>query len=424
MRAWAQHMDCIKANLRALNPWSPGSAARRLSVGMALVLITPVALIARLAGVRFLGVGLEDRIGHLVAEPYYAACLRMTAPRAYRLLILTYDPKAVAYVPFLKALPSYFKWIRNRPLRNLARPLQRHPLSNIDMNTGVRTATGEAEIFDLLARRSRPKSFLSFSEEGIGSASDMLKRLGISERNWYVILHNREGGTFAGRDVMHEYRNGSIDDFYSVIDRILIQGGAVVRIGDPSMTPLAPHDGVADCTRQPDLLARYQLHLFRHASLFIGSTSGPIMLAGVEGIPIAAVNLAPMGASLVFDDLAVCVPKIYVDRSTGFEIPFTEIFGSSLADMRDSQSLDNAGVWLKDSDADVIVGAVEEALGLSPYAQLTDWDHSAQRVFRSLFREGNYSHFSPSRISTAFLRKYSHLLDTPGTDSVVEVEEW
>ena len=403
--------------LARLDPRRPGSTARRLSVGLLLVLTTPVALISRGAGIRFLGVGLEHRIGHLVAEPYYAACLRTTSPRHYRRLIVTYNPKKIAYLRFVEALPPYFKWIRNRPLRILAQPLQRHPLCSIDMNAGVRTATSEAEMFALLSRGSRPKSFLVFSDEGILSAADMLKRLGIKDRDWYVILHNREGGTFAGSDQMHEYRNGSLETFRSSIDRILNEGGAVVRIGDPSMKPLAPQDGVVDCTQIPELLERFQLHLFRHASLFVGSTSGPLTLAGVERVPIAAVNLAPMGASLVFDDLAVCVPKIYIKKSTGSAISFKEIFDTPLADMRDSRSFFRAGVSLEDSESDVILGAVEEALGFSPYDQLTDWDHSAQRDFRSLFREGNYSRASQSRVSTSFLRKYSHLLYPPEGDS-------
>ena len=186
------------------------------------------------------------------------------------------------------------------------------------------------------------------------------------------------------------------------------------------MTPLAPQDGVVDLIRKPKVLARYQLHLFRHASLFIGSTSGPLALAGVERIPIAAVNLAPMGASLVWDNLAVCVPKIYVDKSTRSAIPFWEIFDTYLADVRDARVFRDAGVWLQDSESDVICGAVEEALGLSPYDELTNGDHSAQRDFRALFRENNYSRGSQSRVSTCFLRKYRHLLYPAGFDSARE----
>lgn len=383
---------------------------RKCVVWAILILTTPIAIVFRLCGVRFLGTGIEHRFGHQVAEPYFAALLRRTRPRDYRLLVVTYDSRKVANEAILKALPEYFLRIDSAVLRHLLKPFQRHPICRVDMEAGLRTVTGEALMFKLLAEQTCPRSFFRHQTWYPRSSEEVLRYFGFSDRDWYVLLHVRESSTYGPNDGLHDYRNGSIEAMTHTIEAITRAGGAVIRVGDGSMQPISDRMGVLDHARRSSKLPDDDLFLYRFARLFIGNTSGPVALAGIEGIPIVALNAAPMGAALVYDHKAVCVPKIYVRANTGEEIPFAEVFASHLADIRSTSVFDSVGVRLVETSSEVALGAVQEALGWGEYAIETEWDRQAQIQFRNLYREGNYSRYSSSRIARVFLRRYAHLL--------------
>lgn len=384
---------------------------RRCIVQFILIAITPIAFILRFCGVRFLGTGLEHRFGHLIIEPYYAAILRKSEPRQYKFLVLTYDPRNVANAAVIAALPDYFVRITQPMFRRLLKAFQRHPICSIDMDAGIRTATGEAGLFQLLADCERPDDFLQHPAWYPATAVDVLRYFGINNRDWYVLMHVRESTTYGSKDAIHDYRNGSILTMIPTIEAITQAGGAVIRIGDASMLPLEVHEGVLDHATLPNKSPDEDLFLYRFARMFIGNTSGPLNLAGVEGIPIVAVNAAPIGASLVFDSRAICVPKIYVRKTTGEEIPFAEIFASPLADIRSTSVFESVDVQLVETSPEEILGAVQEALGWGENACESEWDRHAQMRFKQLFRDGNYSRRSTSTIARIFLQKYAHLLD-------------
>lgn len=78
---------------------------RWVVVRFLLLITAPAAIVFRFLGIRFLGTGLEQRLGHLLAEPYFAAQLRVEKPMKYRRLILSYAPKLVVNPAVLEALP-------------------------------------------------------------------------------------------------------------------------------------------------------------------------------------------------------------------------------------------------------------------------------------------------------------------------------
>src|SRR5690606_22521878 len=89
-------------------------------------------------------------------------------------------------------------------------------------------------------RQSR-KPLLHLSDEDAMRGRETLHSLGMPEDAWFVCMHAREGGYH--REIpgsTQEHRSTSIEDYFSAIRYITDQGGWVVRLGDPSMTPLAP----------------------------------------------------------------------------------------------------------------------------------------------------------------------------------------
>jgi hypothetical protein len=57
-------------------------------------------------------------------------------------------------------------------------------------------------------------------------------------------------------------------------------------------------------------------------------------MSSAQGIPIVIVDAAPMGAAKAWGPRDIAVPKIYRSHSSGFPIPFKEIFDSDLANIR------------------------------------------------------------------------------------------
>jgi putative glycosyltransferase (TIGR04372 family) len=384
---------------------------RRTAVKLALILTTPVALIFRWSQIYFLGVGLEHRIGHLTCEPYYAWLLHQQDPNRYRKFILTYDPASVANHAVLDRLPPCFTYISSFFLRSLARPLQRHPLCSIDLGKGVRTTTGSCDLFRLVRNVPRPRQFLDLDDLPLQDAQDVLNFFHLHSYSWYVVLHNREPTTFGGQDDLHDYRNVDISSYSLAIDQILDRGGAVIRIGDPSMSELPDREGVVDYAHHHGRSPEMDLLICTFGTIFLGCDSGAMTMAAVQGVRIVATNMAPLGNSRVWGAEDIFIPKLYRSALTGDLISFRTIFESRepcLADMRDTSSFLDAGVCVEDNDPYEICQALVEGLdGGERFAEV----ESKRLRFDSLFHQDNYSFFSASRISAHFLHKYSELLD-------------
>ena len=69
-------------------------------------------------------------------------------------------------------------------------------------------------------------------------------KMGIPLADWFACLHVRESG-YRG-DTAAVYRNASVQNHIKGIQAITAAGGWVVRIGDPTMTPLPQLDHVID----------------------------------------------------------------------------------------------------------------------------------------------------------------------------------
>jgi putative glycosyltransferase (TIGR04372 family) len=153
------------------------------------------------------------------------------------------------------------------------------------------------------------------------------------------------------------------------------------------------------------------LILSANCRFFLGNTSGAFVMAACQGIPIVAVNMAPMGASKAWGPNDIAVPKIYRRIITNERLAFPEIFASDLAQIRDTSSFRDHGVYLEENTNEEIFEAVREmVMCLDKKAYKTPSDGSLQKEFLRLFHIKNYTYYSQTQISAHFLRKYSELL--------------
>ena len=117
-----------------------------------------------------------------------------------------------------------------------------------------------------------------------------LKRFGFSETDWYVCLHVREPG-FRSDTGRRPERNFAINSYLEAINAITAAGGWVVRIGDPSMTPLPTMERVIDAAAGPTANDWMNLFLIHSCRFYLGCQSGPFDVAVLFKKPMLTVNM-------------------------------------------------------------------------------------------------------------------------------------
>jgi len=148
-----------------------------------------------------------------------------------------------------------------------------------------------------------------------------LTSLGLQPDKWFVVLHLREMG-YQHRQGVSEERSVNPYDYLPAIKRIIQDhGGQVVRIGDPSMTPLPPMEGLTDLCKIPNSFP-LQAYASARARFFFGTDSGPTQLAGAFKTPVASTNA--FGICVWNDGDVVLNKKVF--HLSGEEIPTRELF--------------------------------------------------------------------------------------------------
>jgi putative glycosyltransferase (TIGR04372 family) len=112
--------------------------------------------------------------------------------------------------------------------------------------------------------------------------------LGLPEEATFVCLHVREGG-FHG-DVAHHQRAFRIADYMTAVRAVTERGDWVVRLGDPSMSPLPPMPRVIDYARHPARTPALDVYLAARCRFYIGTNSGPMFMPHLFGRPALITN--------------------------------------------------------------------------------------------------------------------------------------
>ena len=134
-----------------------------------------------------------------------------------------------------------------------------------------------------------PPPLFRIPPDAVNLLTSRLKGRGLDDSRWFVGLHMRERGYHYRRDIMPPH-NVDPQTYVPMVTRIIRdQGGQVVRIGDPSMTPLPEMDGLIDLSRDPDSFPE-QVFAVSRARYFVGSVSGPTILPCVFKVPAAITN--------------------------------------------------------------------------------------------------------------------------------------
>lgn len=375
-----------------------------------VIFVTPLAIVIKLFGFRFSESISENRIGHLVLEPLYMD-IKSRENKSFGKYFIIHVPNGVSANKYiLEALPNKFKVIKSPLLWKLFYAFRFNRFSKINIRRDIWNPNFASPVFKY-TNSNFP--FFNLPVQSTRRFAELKSNLGLETNGWYVCLHIREDGYTKNliEENSNSFRNSSITNYYSTINYIYGLGGRVIRMGDKSMTQFPETPGLIDYAHSVFRSEENDVLLSTACRFFIGDTSGFKVIASAHGIPVVGVNLAPMGASKIWGEKDIGVPKLYLSGTDSKPLPFKDIFKFNFANFYHDKQFKEAKIHLKESSEDEILEAVKQMLReLDSKFKQSPLEIELQAKFNSLFNTSNYSFHSDSRISSYFLLKYVDLL--------------
>lgn len=160
------------------------------------------------------------------------------------------------------------------------------------------------------------------------AAARVAADLGIPADGRLVVLHVRESSTKAAAGVddrsKDTARNARIETFFPAIDEIVAHGCTVVRIGDPSMTPIE-RPGVVDLATDPRRTQAVELWCLARCHFFVAADSGPYLLSWLLDVPCLSVNITnTLGVFPLRAHDRYLIKRVR-DATTGQMVPLAEM---------------------------------------------------------------------------------------------------
>ena len=222
---------------------------------------------------------------------------------------------------------------------------------------------------------------------------------------WFVYLHVREGGHLKEASNSQESaRNADIMTYLPAIEEIVRGGGWVIRIGDPSLTPLPQMDHVVDYAMTSVRSGEMDVFLVARAKFLLGTSSGMFAVAMAFGTPSACANFFPPGERL-YTSNDVFVTKLLRERATGRLLSFEECMSMPLALTYDSRRVCEMGLDVVDTEPEGIRLLVDEMRRRRDGGTLyTADDEALQRRWKDLIGPD-----VGSRVARHWLARHRHL---------------
>jgi putative glycosyltransferase (TIGR04372 family) len=231
--------------------------------------------------------------------------------------------------------------------------------------------------------------------------------------DWFVALHIREGGYHGdGPGTTRQHRSADVGDYLGAISEITKRGGAVVRLGDKSMTPLKELSGVFDYAHSGIKSAEMDLFLCAEARLFIGTTSGLTSAVQALGTPMLLINCISNDCQFWHDETDFVLRLIYDQRAKRY-LSLHETYQQPLqAHLIDTGLLTRSGLEIHANHARDIAAAVAYKLDcLDGKAHRLHEGDSLLKRYRAALTDNPYN-FGMALPVPTFLESYPELLDT------------
>lgn len=155
-------------------------------------------------------------------------------------------------------------------------------------------------------------------------------RMGIDPSAPLVTVHVRESGYRAAGGLRQrewdELRNARVESYHKAFRKLVARGYTVVRLGDPTMTPVTL-PGVVDLATSAARTEALEAWCVLRSRFLIGCDSGPSWLAFLFGVPVLTVNALHLRDVQRPFDRMIC--KLVRERATGHQLSLTEMLSAS-----------------------------------------------------------------------------------------------
>ena len=350
---------------------------------------------------RMAELGMLPRANYVLLAPrskvVNAAFLALFAPH----LTIVEDPKLVNdLLPYQRLVGDQFIAVRGQGA--LAEPWA-HAASRAQVAWAAEGRGPIVAIPDVLRKRGRER----------------LRAAGMTA-DWFVALHIREGGYHGdGPGTTRQHRSADVADYRDAIAHITSRGGAVVRLGDSSMTQLRDLSGVLDYAHSDIKSAEMDLYLCADARLFVGTTSGLTTAGQALGTPMLLVNCTSADCQFWHDQTDFTVRPVY-DRRARRYLSLQETYRQPLQSLLlDGAVLARHGLEIHANRPEDITAAVRYKLDCleGRDRKLSAGDDLLERYRATL--AGNPYNFGAATPVPSFLESFPELLTTRHFDRPV-----
>ncbi|MEG3969487.1 TIGR04372 family glycosyltransferase [Microcoleus sp. T2B6] len=373
--------------------------------------------LAELHGVDKLGIRFVDphnaasAIGHTGLLDYYVKMSLLGWRPPHRAILLTPPNHTIANSHYLKYWQRYVQII--------SEPSQVARLSQVVRYLSdffFATPTADKTLLYFQAETAVQKQWeaegrgplLTLSDADSERGRRTLESLGMPKNAWFVCLHVRESGYHESLAAIKACHNADIDTYRLAIETIVKRGGWVVRLGDSSMTPLPPIEGVIDYACSSAKSEWMDVFLCASGRFFLGSTSGLCYVPASFGVPCALTNWACMGIQSPYGK-DIFIPKLYWSETLERYLTLEEAMSAPYGPVNNSRLLSALGVRLADNAPEEIRDLTVEMLArLEGTIHCEASDDLLQAQFFEL--RNSCQAYGNCRIGIEFLRKYAGLL--------------
>jgi putative glycosyltransferase (TIGR04372 family) len=282
---------------------------------------------------------------------------------------------------------------------------------------------------------------VALSDLEVDQGQRALKRLGYPLDVPIVAFHCREAGYIQGQR-HNEVRNADPRNAVPALRHLIREGHVVVRLGDPTMTPLDElGHGFIDLARCGDRDSILEPYLASRCRFMIHNQSGPERLVLMFDRPALSINF-PLRHGIAPEFRELLLPKLCIDLSTDRRLTFVEMAerGLLFADLKELP--ESFGVRFVEQDPDTITEAVKEMTMLlerdfddgtvngtgewTGFAAMVEEIHQLRQGAPEDAKLNYFSLAVPGlRFAEAFLRRFPDFTVGPFTDAARErIRAW
>lgn len=254
------------------------------------------------------------------------------------------------------------------------------------------------------------KTVTNPSDSYIINAKKVLHSLGISDDNWFVVIHLRENN---GSSLMN-LRDVSSKTYTQSIMSIIEQGGYVFRIGTSNL-----HNSLniaskyyIDLTQDLNLQSIIDIYILSKCRFFLGTGSGPSSIASqVFHRPLLSTNIAPLASRIPFNN-QLLLPKSYININTGINMRYKDRINFKYGNLESESALKRLGFIAVNNSPEQLLDATNEMISLTTLndnGQMIQQTKSYQEVVTI---HNNYSKrkIAPCAISNSYIKEQPYFL--------------